>query len=295
MTDKPEIGFIGIGQMGEGMARRLLAAGYPLTIVAHRKRARIDQLIAEGAREAPSLAGLAASCKVIILCVSNAAAVAATVDDLRPALSAGSIIIDTSTSDPALTRRLAEELAADGIHFCDGPLTGGVAQAAAGELGVLFGGPADILARVEPVLSSFATRIEHFGSAGSGHVAKLVNNYLVCGMIALIADTYNAARDLGVDWQKLYSVMQQGSNNSGALQRIVGNAINGDFDGYRFSLANAHKDMNYFVKLGDGLSGPSALATVVMDEFDDAMARGMGDMMVSRLIDPDLQEYDVKP
>ena len=214
---------------------------------------------------------------------------------MRPALSAGTIIVDTSTSDPELTRRLAEDLAADGIHFCDGPLTGGMAQAAAGELGVLFGGPADVMTRVQPVLRSFATRVEHFGPAGSGHVAKLVNNYLVCGMIALIADSYNAARDLGVDWAKLYSVMQQGSNNSGALQRIVGNAINGDFDGYKFSLANAHKDMSYFVKLGDGLSGPSALGKVVMDEFDDALARGMGAMMVSRLIDPDLQEYDVKP
>ena len=76
---------------------------------------------------------------------------------------------------------------------------------------------------------------------------------------------------------------------------LSGNAINGDFDGYKFSLANAHKDMSYFVKLGDGLSGPSALANVVMEEFDEAVDRGMGAMMVSRLIDPDLQEYDVKP
>ncbi len=290
MTDKPAIGFIGVGQMGEGMCRRLLAAGYPFAVLAHRNRAPVERLVAEGATEAASAAALAAASNIVILCVSNADVVERTVEAMRPALTRGKIIIDTSTSAPEVTRRLAADLAEHGVTLFDAPLTGGPVQAEAGELGVLLGGPAGSIAEVEPVLRSFARRIEHFGPAGAGHAAKLVNNYLVCGMIALIADTYNAARDLGVDWAKLYSVMQQGSNNSPALQRIVSNAIEGNFDGYRFSLANAQKDMAYYMRLGDGLSGPSELAAAVLEEYDDAIARGLGDFMVSRLIDPDLQD-----
>lgn len=290
MSDQQPAGFIGVGQMGEGMCQRLLQAGFPLTVLAHRNRAPVERLLAQGAREAASAAALAQASNVIILCVSNADTVGRTIEAMRPALRQGHIIIDTTTSDPEVTRRLAAELGADGITLFDAPLTGGPAQAAAGELGVLLGGPAEAVPQIEPVLRAFARRIEHFGPAGSGHVAKLVNNYLVCGMVALIADTYNAARDLGVDWEKLYSVMQQGSNNSPALQRIVANALEGNFDGYRFSLANAHKDMAYYMRLGDGLSGPSELAAAVMEEYDDAIARGLGDMMVSRLIDPSLQD-----
>ena len=287
---KPGIGFIGVGQMGEGMCHRLLAAGYPLTVLAHRNRSRIEPLLAAGAREAPSASALAGMSGIIILCVSNAVAVEQAVDAMRPALTRGKIVIDTTTSEPSLTRRLSQDLAAHGVVFCDAPLAGGVAQAAAGELGILLGGPDEVLPKIEPVLRSFAKRIEHFGPAGAGHVAKLVNNYLVCGMIALIADTFNTAREMGVDWERLFSVMQQGSNNSPALQRIVGSAIQGDFDGYRFSLANAHKDMAYYLKLGDGISGPSELAAAVMEDYEDALGRGLGDLMVSRLIDPELQD-----
>ena len=290
MNDQQGAGFIGVGQMGEGMCQRLLQAGFPLTVLAHRNRAPVERLLAQGAREAASAADLAQACGIIILCVSNADVVARTIEAMRPALRQGHIIIDTSTSDPEVTRGLAAELAVDGVTLFDAPLTGGPVQAAAGELGVLLGGPAGEVAKIEPVLRAFARRIEHFGPAGAGHLAKLVNNYLVCGMVALIADTYNAARDLGVDWAKLYSVMQQGSNNSPALQRIVANALDGNFDGYRFSLANAHKDMAYYMRLGDGLSGPSELAAAVMEEYDDAIARGLGDLMVSRLIDPSLQD-----
>ena len=176
MNATPRVGFIGVGLMGEGMCSCLLKAGYPLTVLAHRSRTRIDKLVAEGAREAPSAADLARGSDVIILCVSNARAVEDTIEAMRPGLSADKFIVDTTTSEPELTRRLAAELAEDGVAFCDAPLAGGAAQAATGQLGILFGGTAQSLATLEPVLKAFAARIEHFGPAGSGHIAKLVNN-----------------------------------------------------------------------------------------------------------------------
>jgi 3-hydroxyisobutyrate dehydrogenase-like beta-hydroxyacid dehydrogenase len=275
--------------MGEPMARRLLEAGYNVSVAAHRNRKPVDALISAGADEATSYAAMAAACDVIMLCVSNSTVVETVVSEMRPSLKHGQIIIDTSTSDPEVTRNLAHELAKDGIGLCDAPLTGGPEQAAAGQLGVLLGAQDDQVERVMPILKAFANRIEHFGGAGSGHAAKLINNYLVCGMVALIADTYNSAHDAGIDWSKLFEVMQSGSSNSGALRKIVAPALEGDFDGYRFSLANAHKDMTYYIRLSDKLAGPSDLARSVMAEFDDAVERGLSDKMVSRLIDPHLQ------
>lgn len=289
--ENPRIGFIGVGQMGAPMVHCLLDAGYPVTVLEHRNRAPVEAVLAAGASEALEPIALAEACGVIILCVSNSEAVCETVEALKPALRKGTVIVDASTSDPALTRKLAAELQQLGVALVDAPLTGGVAQAEAGELGILLGGDEAACAAVRPVLESFAKRIERFGPAGAGHTAKLVNNYLVCGMVSLIAETYNVARDLSIDWASLYAVMQQGSNNSGALQRIVENALAGDFDGYKFSIANARKDMAYFCALEDQLNGPggpTALAEAVLNTYDEAIEKGHGDKMVSRLIDPEL-------
>jgi 3-hydroxyisobutyrate dehydrogenase-like beta-hydroxyacid dehydrogenase len=130
MNARARTGFIGVGLMGEGMCRCLLQAGYPLAVLAHRSRTRIDRLVAEGASEAANAEELARSSDIIIMCVSNARAVEQAVEAMRPGLSAGKFIVDTTTSEPELTRRLAAELAQDGVVFCDAPLAGGAAQAA---------------------------------------------------------------------------------------------------------------------------------------------------------------------
>jgi len=124
------------------------------------------------------------------------------------------------------------------------------------------------------------------GPVGMGATAKLINNYMVMGMIGLIAECYNAARTAGIDWQKLFEVMQQGSNNSGALRKMVGPALGGDFDGYPFSIANAEKDMRYYLNVADELGLRTPLADASYAVFAEALAAGKGALRVSRLIDP---------
>ncbi len=165
-------------------------------------------------------------------------------------------------------------------------MTGGPEEAEAGETGALVGAEAETFAALAPLIACYASRIVHFGPVGAGHTAKLISNYLVCGMVALIADSFNTAVRAQVEWDKLYEVMLAGSGNSGALRKIVGPAINGDYNGYKFSIANAAKDLGYFCEVAEELHHLSPLAATARAALDDAVQRGLGELNVSRLIDP---------
>lgn len=283
------VGLIGAGMMGHGMAANLLKAGHRVSVIAHRNRALVDDLVAKGAREAKTLAEIA-DAEVILLCVTTSKVVEDTIAQLRPHLKAGQIIMDAGTSAPAATKKLAHELAAIGVAYADIPLTGGPEQAEQGVLGVLCGATPETFARISPLLGSFATTIRHFGPPGAGHTAKLISNYLVTGMVALVAEAFGAARVATIDWQDLYEVMLNGSGNSGVLRKMVEPALKGDFDGYRFALANAAKDIGYYAELAEGLGCSSKLTDSVAEVFARAVETGHGGRNVSHLLDPAIDD-----
>ncbi len=282
-----DIALVGAGLMGHGIASNLIDAGHRLTVIAHRNRQPVDDLVSRGAVEAGSLEELAQAAEIIVICVSNSQVVERVISGLKPGLKAGSVILDMGTSEPASNRALAEDLAGLGVDFAEAPLAGGPEQAAAGELGAMVGAADEVFDRIEPILHNCCSAVSHFGPVGSGQTAKLINNYLVCGMIALIADSYTVARHAGIDWQRLFDVMQCGSNNSGALRKMVAPAIHGDYDGYKFSLANARKDMGYYVACADELDMTTHLAREVLSVFRKEEDLGRADLLVSRLLDPD--------
>lgn len=283
------VGLIGAGMMGHGMAANLLKAGHRVSVIAHRNRAPVDDLVAKGAREAKTLAEIA-DAEVILLCVTTSKVVEDTIAQLRPHLKAGQIIMDAGTSAPAATKKLAHELAAIGVAYADIPLTGGPEQAEQGVLGVLCGATPETFARISPLLGSVATTIRHFGPPGAGHTAKLISNYLVTGMVALVTEAFGAARVATIDWQDLYEVMLNGSGNSGVLRKMVEPALKGDFDGYRFALANAAKDIGYYAELAEGLGCSSKLTDSVAEVFARAVETGHGGRNVSHLLDPAIDD-----
>ncbi|MCX7351066.1 MAG: NAD(P)-dependent oxidoreductase [Alphaproteobacteria bacterium] len=283
------VGLIGAGMMGHGMAANLLKHGHQVTVIAHRNRAPVEDLRAKGAREATSLAEIAEA-EVILLCVTTSKVVEETIRQLKPHLRTGQIILDAGTSAPAATKKLAHELAALGVAYADIPLTGGPEQAEKAELGVLCGASEETFARIRPLLACFATTIRHFGPAGSGHTAKLMSNYLVTGMVALVAEAFGAAREAAIDWKDLYEVMLNGSGNSGVLRKMVEPALKGDFDGYRFALANAAKDIGYYAELAEGLGCNSKLTESVAECFARAVETGHGGRNVSHLLDPAIDD-----
>ena len=283
------VGLIGAGMMGHGMAANLLKHGHRVSVIAHRNRAPVEDLVAKGADEAKTLQDIARA-DIILLCVTTSKVVEDTIKQLKPQLRAGQVILDAGTSAPAATKKLARELAAVGVAYADIPLTGGPEQAEQGVLGVLCGATAETFARIEPLLACFATTIRHFGPPGSGHTAKLISNYLVTGMVALVAEAFGAAREAQIDWQDLYAVMLNGSGNSGVLRKMVEPALKGDFDGYRFALANAAKDIGYYAELAEGLGCSSRLTDSVAEVFARAVETGHGGRNVSHLLDPAIDD-----
>jgi len=281
-----KIGLVGAGLMGRGIGLCLLRAGHDLTVITHHNREGVDELMKHGAAEVKSLPALAAGADVVLICVSNSDAVAQVVAGIEPELRPGVIVLDMGTSEAAANRALAARLRERGIAFAEAPVAGGPEQAERAELGAMVGADDETFDRVKPLLDACCARVAHMGPVGMGATAKLINNYMVMGMIGLIAECYNAARSAGLDWQKLYEVMQQGSNNSGALRKMVGPAIGGDFDGYPFSIANAEKDMRYYLDVADELGLRSMLADASYAVFAEALAAGRGELRVSRLIDP---------
>jgi 3-hydroxyisobutyrate dehydrogenase-like beta-hydroxyacid dehydrogenase len=284
------IGFVGAGLMGHGMAANLLKAGHDVTVVAHRNPAPVEDLVQRGARKADGLGDLARQSEIIMLCVSNSKVVQEVLDVLRPYLSAGQVILDMGTSDPAVNRRIAADLADQGISFAEAPVMGGPDQAAAAELGALVGAEPETFERIRPVLDSLCASISHVGPVGSGQTAKLICNYLGLGMAALIADAFNVARKAEVDWSKLYEALLRGAPNSVALRRMMEPALKGEFDGYAFTIANAHKDLTYYTALATEGGFRSGLAEETLSVFDKAVAAGHGDKRLSRLLDPKLNQ-----
>jgi len=280
------IGLVGAGLMGRGIGLCLLRAGHGLSVIAHHNRKGVDELVQHGATEAESLAALAAGADVVLICVSNSEAVAEVIAGIEPELKPGAIVLDMGTSEAAANRALAARLEERGIAFAEAPVAGGPEQARRAELGAMVGADDATFDRLKPLLDACCARVAHMGPVGMGATAKLINNYMVMGMIALIAECYNAARTAGIDWKRLYEVMQQGSNNSGALRKMVGPAIGGDFEGYPFSIANAEKDMRYYLDVADELGLRSMLADASYAVFAEALAAGRGTLRVSHLIDP---------
>ena len=186
MSDGRRIGFLGVGLMGHGAAKNILErGGYPLTILGHRNREPVDDLIARGAREAADPAALAEASDVVITCVPSSVEVEAAFHGPRGLLAGarkGMIFIDATTADPASTRKIGAELAAIGCHLVDAALGRTPKEAEAGKLSTYVGGDPKIIEKVRPILASYADTIVVCGPLGAGTTCKLVNNSITIGM-----------------------------------------------------------------------------------------------------------------
>ncbi|WP_370267991.1 NAD(P)-dependent oxidoreductase [Nioella sp.] len=268
------IGFVGVGLMGHGMAANILKGGYPVTVIAHRNRAPVEDLVARGAAEAGSLADLAGASDVVFVCAPGSPQVEAIVADLAPSLAAGSVIVDCSTADPVSTEALAARLAGQGIAMADAPLGGTPVQAEAGELSTMVGADPDTFARIEPILKTWAAAIVHIGPSGDGHRMKLINNFLSLGYGAMYAEAIALARKVGISVETFDSVIRGGRMDCGFYQTFMGYALEGNRESHKFTLTNAHKDMRYLASMADaaGLSNP--IGNAVKNSY--ALARATG-------------------
>ena len=268
------IGFIGVGLMGHGMARNILAAGYPLCVIAHRNRAPIDDLVSHGATEADTLPDLAARSSVIHICAPGSPQVEAIVAALMPHLKPGSVIVDCSTSDPTSTLALAATLEAAGHAMADAPLGGTPVQAEAGQLSTMVGASEATFARIKPVLDTWAATITHLGASGTGHKMKLLNNFLSLGYAALYAEALALSEKVGITTAQFDSVIRGGRMDCGFYQTFMGYAVGGNREAHKFTLSNALKDMRYLEAMADSVNLSNPMGNAVKNTFALAHAAG---------------------
>ncbi|MET0483298.1 MAG: NAD(P)-dependent oxidoreductase [Aestuariivirgaceae bacterium] len=281
-----KLGFVGVGLMGHGMAANLLKGGHQVAVIAHRNRAPVEDLVRRGAEEVKALAELPQGREAVFVCVATSEQVAAVVTALEPALVPGQLLIDTGTSDPAMTVALAERLARRGVHLVDAPMGGGAQQAEAGQLASLVGGRPDDYARVEPWIRCYSALAVHMGPVGAGHRAKLLNNLLALGQAALVIEAYRMARAEGLDWRKLFEINMGGAARSGSLERIMVPALEGDYRGYLFTLENSVKDMSYIVDFAAKGAHSHSLSRAIRTFFEDAVTNEGGALMLSEMLRP---------
>lgn len=282
------VGFIGVGLMGHGMARNLLAKGFPLTVMAHRNRAPVEDLVAAGAAEAATPAAMAATSDVVVLCVTGSPQVEEIVGGASGIIAGGRpglIVIDTTTADPTSTRRLAADLEAHGMAMADAPLTRNPAAAEAGRLNSLVGASPETFAAVEPVIAAYSENIAHFGPVGSGHTAKLVNNFITTGYAALIAEGMAVCAAMDVDKRKLYEIMAAGGADSGVLRKMVPPALEGDLTGHEFAIANAEKDVGYYRRMVEAIGLAQSLSPATHGTYRRAVDLGLGERLMASLME----------
>lgn len=286
-ADRPRIGFVGLGAMGRGMARNLVSKGFPLVVVGHRNRAPVDDLVSRGAAEAKSPAEAAERSDIVIVCVTETPVVETIVYGDRGLMTAARddlILIDCTTSEPVSTDRIIADCRTRGLRFADAPLARSPKEAEEGKLNAMVGAAPDVFARIEPVLKAFCENIFHVGGPGAGHRTKLVYNFLTMGQAALISEALVAAAKSGLDLDAFCKVVSAGGANSGIFQMLAPSALAGTYDGLKFGLDLARKDLRYYTRLTEHLGLPSFLGETVHQSFVLASALGYGDKFVGSMV-----------
>ena len=274
-----KIGFIGVGLMGHGMAKNLVEKGFPTMVLGHKNHAPVEDLVKRGAKQAKDVADLVKASEIIFLCVTGSPQVEDLVyrkGGILESVAAGQIVVDTSTSQPGSTLKIAAELKAKGVRFVDAPLTRTPVEAEQGRLNTMVGADAATFREIEPVLKAFCENIFHIGEVGTGHKIKLINNCAAIGQMALIAEALTACAKLGVDPKKYFALVSSGAANSGIFQIMAGRAVEGDFSSMKFGLANALKDVRYYNQMAMEFGVAGAMAAATLQTLTQAVNLGFG-------------------
>lgn len=293
-----QIGMVGIGLMGHGIASNLARHGWPLTVLEHPGNQPLDRLRLAGVRTECSAARLAAGADVVIVCVTGSPQVEAVLlgeDGVLAGLRPGAIVVDCSTAIPSSTARIAAAVRAAGGRFIDAPMTRTPKEAAQGRLNLLVGGDAADVEECRPLLACFAENIVHAGGTGAGHRMKLLHNYVSLGSVALLAEAAACARRAGIDASVLVDVLAAGGGGGTALERLRPALLAGDTSALKFAMANARKDLGYYAEMAGETHAADRIAGAVLRTFDAGVEAGGPQAMVLELVELLAEHGDAPP
>lgn len=266
----PRIAFAGIGLMGLPMTRRLLAAGFPLTVW-NRTPDKCTPLLELGARRAVTPAELCAEADILMLCLADTAVVREVVfgpGGVVEGARAGQVLVDFSSLEPAATREMAAELERrTGVHWIDAPVSGGTPGAEAGTLAIMAGGREEDVERVRPVLAHLGQRLTRMGEVGAGQVTKVCNQMIVACNALVIAEVVALAEKAGVDASLLAPALAGGFADSRPLQILAPQMAESCFEPVKWHVRTLLKDLDTATRLSreEGSATPmSGLAAQLM-------------------------------
>ncbi|WP_370402509.1 NAD(P)-dependent oxidoreductase [Sulfitobacter sp. JB4-11] len=266
-----EIGLIGCGNMGGGMARQLIAAGYPLVCFDPAGEA-LDRMRAIGAQVALTSAALAQKADVILLSLPNAAVVKQVMEPIRSDIRSGTIVLDTSTSEPTTSQTMAAMGQDNGFVFVDGPVSGGPAAAEAGTMTMLLGGDIRAIEALRPVLDVLTAKTVVVGGSGAGHAAKIANNMLCAANLVLVAEAVRLGQAAGVRAEDLLEGINAGSGRSAVSEVNFPKWILNDRFDSGFTMGLMRKDVGLALDLAEGLgvdlAGFAGLADIWLNRSD---------------------------
>jgi len=252
MSDLPSIAFAGIGLMGLRMCRRLLAAGFPLTVW-NRSPDKCAALVEAGARQVHSPAELCANADILLLCLADTAVVREVVfgpGGIVEGAREGQLLVDHSSLEPAATRAMAAELEArSGMRWVDAPVSGGTGGAEAGSLAIMAGGRAEDIVRVRPVLMHLGQRLTHMGEVGAGQVTKACNQMIVACNALVIAEVVALAERSGVDAGLIAPALAGGFADSRPLQILAPQMASSEFEPIKWHVRTLLKDLDTAAQL----------------------------------------------
>ena len=278
------LGFVGLGALGLPMAINLQRAGLQLRLHTRSRKAETHPDL-EGAERCASPAEAAKGVDVLLVCVSDDAAVEAVLfgaggasGGLRP----GSVVLDCSTISPAQAIHCAERLSHQGVAYLDAPVTGGTEGAKAGSLTVLVGGDAAAVQQVQPVLEVIGGTVHHFGAVGRGQQVKAVNQVLVAGSYAAVAEAMALGQRLQLPMQQVMEALKGGAAGSWALNHRAQGMLDGSYP-LGFKLALHHKDLGIALSSAESVQLELPISRLVQQQEAELMNRGHGDEDVSAL------------
>ncbi|MBB1361045.1 MULTISPECIES: NAD(P)-dependent oxidoreductase [unclassified Shewanella] len=287
---KPVIGFIGLGLMGGNMVENLQNRGYQLNVMDLNKEA-VATCVARGAKTVTTAKELAASSDIVMLCLTTSAVVEKLVygdDGILAGIKEGSVLVDFGTSIPSSTRKIGADLAAKGAGMIDAPLGRTPAHAKDGLLNIMAAGDLETFNKVKPVLDEQGENVFHLGALGAGHTTKLINNFMGMTTVCAMSQAFAVADLAGVDRAQLFDIMSAGPSNSPFMKFCKNYAVDGVSD-LGFSIANANKDLGYFLKMVEDLGTESKIAEGSSANLQAAFDAGLGNGNV-----PEIFDYFVK-
>ncbi|MEX0762479.1 MAG: NAD(P)-dependent oxidoreductase [Dehalococcoidia bacterium] len=283
-----QVGFIGLGNMGRGMARNLIKNGADLTVYT-RTRSKVDEMVAEGAKAGDSNADVAEKCDIVLTClpdVKTSREVFLGENGIVSKARPGQVLVDHSTVDVATSKACAEAAQERGAIFLDAPISGGPGGAADGSLAIMVGGDKGAFEKARPTFEMMGANIRHMGPTGAGTAMKLINQLLVGVNTTAAAEAFALANSAGVDINQAVEVLQVSWGQSRMVERSGPITASRAFEDSAAPVRNLSKDLGIIRNLAQdsGLALTLTLESAAI--FDELMQKGMpdGDIAAALLI-----------